>query len=63
MTKQTHTALRLIAFPKHGILPGRWWHAHVLHRAVDHDPNARAGEYLPHQPGPGLYGVLVSNRV
>ena len=63
MTKLTHTVLRLTAITKHGVLLRRWWHAHVPHRAVDHDPNARAGEYLPNQRSPGLYGVLVSNRV
>jgi hypothetical protein len=62
MTKLTHKVLQPIAAFMHGVF-GRWWPAHGVRKTVDHDPNARAGGYLAQPPSPGLFGVLVSNRI
>jgi hypothetical protein len=39
----------------------RVWGPHAS-PAIEHDPNARAGNYESHQVNAGLFGVLVSNR-
>jgi hypothetical protein len=62
MTKLTHKVFRPITALMHGVF-GRWWLAHVARKTLDHDPNARADGYFAHQPSPGLFGVLVSNRI
>jgi hypothetical protein len=44
----------------HGCL-ARWCLAHLPQEKVGHDPNARS--HIPRSAGPGLFGILVSNRV